>query len=521
MVVPISTRMMVPRFFGAWKWKIGTCASRKFQCGSLYSIQTNKSYSTAGNTKMASQESFTIPSVIKVPLQPLEDPLQQLGDLSKRYKVNLYKESFALEMDRHDELRSFREKFHIPPKPDISGEENKDMIYLCGNSLGLSPKDARKRVNEEMKKWETIGVEGWFTKKRPWVTLDDELSELAAPIVGANSDEVAIMNSLTLNLHMMLIGFYRPKGKRHKILVEGGAFCSDQHVVKSHILLHGNKVETSLITINPKPGEHHLNTEDVLQLIEEEGESISVIMLGAVQYYTGQFFDIPAITAAGQKKGCIVGFDCAHAIGNVPLQLHDWNVDWAAWCSYKYLNAGPGAVAGIFVHQKHGQKSLLELPRLCGWWGQEPSDRFNMDGEWRMKSGAASFQNSTPGIFNLIGLESSLKLFTQAGMSRIRTKSILLTAYLQALLEHELAFVQLKILTPRDPSQRGAQLSCFLMAQHSAKQIVKQLSDAGVTADVREPNVLRVAPAPLYNTFHDVFQFVHILKRVLMTTDQA
>jgi kynureninase len=343
-------------------------------------------------------------------------------------------------------------------------------IYLCGNSLGCMPKNTRTLIQDELSKWGSHGVEGHFEGARPWAKIEQLVIDQMAEVVGAASrDEVAVMGSLTSNLHLLMVSFYRPTKQRHKILIEGAAFCSDQHAVRSQLALHGLTEEGSLISLKPREGESFLRTEDIIAVIEKEGESIATVMLGGVQYYTGQCFDMAAITEAGHKKGCMVGFDCAHAAGNYPLRLHAWGVDFACWCTYKYLNAGPGAIAGLFVHERHNYKTLQQLPRLTGWWGQDPDHKFKMSHQWSMAKGAHSWQQSNPAVLPTICLLASLQLVERAGgMPALRAKSLKLTAYLELLLDESAKRRAGKetgtctILTPRDPSARGCQLSLLV-----------------------------------------------------------
>jgi kynureninase len=295
-------------------------------------------------------------------------------------------------MDAADPLARFRSEFEIP-KQAPHGADDAESIYLCGNSLGCMPKRARALVNEEMDKWALQGVEGHFNGARPWAKVDEFVTPLMADVVGAkSSDEVVVMNTLSVNVHLFMVSFYKPTDARHKIIMEAGAFCSDQHIVRSQLALHGRSLDDSLITLAPRDGETHLRTEDIVARIAAEGDSVALVLFGGLQFYTGQFFDFKAITDAGHATGAFVGFDCAHAVGNCVLKLHEWGVDFACWCSYKYLNAHPGGIAGAFLHERHHNKTLIELPRLAGWWGQPCEDRFAMRGEWRPFAGAQSYQ---------------------------------------------------------------------------------------------------------------------------------
>ncbi len=409
--------------------------------------------------------------------------------------------SFAQQLDLNDKLKSYRDKFFIPKKPN--GE---DVIYFAGNSLGLQPKTVRQYVEQELKDWETLGVEGHSNAKNPWLPYHEFLTEQTARLVGAKSDEVVNMNSLTVNLHLMLVSFYRPTKERHRILIEANAFPSDHYAVQSQINFHGFDVETSLLEMKPREDEKTLRTEDIESFIEKEGDSIALIWFAGVNYYTGQAFEFERITKAGHKKGCIVGFDLAHAAGNLFLNIHDWNVDFAVWCSYKYLNGGPGAIGGAYVHEKHLQDK--SLPKFWGWWGQNKQTRFSMGHEFDAIPTVESWQLSNPPILQLASLKASLDIFDEAGMKALREKSEMLTSYLEYLI-NEKNNSTIEIITPPDLKQRGCQLS--LRAKANGKEIHQRLNDSGVICDWREPDVIRVAPVPLYNTFEDVWKFVEIL----------
>jgi kynureninase len=411
---------------------------------------------------------------------------------------------FAAKLDARDPLRSYRDRFHIPKAPDGT-----DCIYFVGHSLGLQPKTARAYIEQELDDWEKLGVEGHFQAKHPWLPYHRFLTDQSARIVGAKPVEVVVMNSLTVNLHLMMVSFYRPTKQRPKIVIEGGAFPSDQYAVKSQIQFHGFDPAHSLIELRPRQGEATLRTDDILSLIDREGDSIALIMLGAVNYSTGQFFDLEAITRAGHAKGCVVGFDLAHAAGNVPMQLHDWNVDFAVWCSYKYLNGGPGCVAGCYVHERHAAE---DLPRFAGWWGHDEQTRFRMGPNFQPTRGAEGWQLSNPPIMAMAPLRASLEIFDEVGMPALREKSISLTGYLESLLDDRHS-QQFSIITPRDPAQRGAQLS--LRVPHRGRAVLERLAEEGVLCDFREPDILRVAPMPLYNTYLDVHKFVERLSVAL------
>ena len=433
-----------------------------------------------------------------------------INNQSLKFESN---ESFAREMDKTDLLKNFRDKFYIPKQPN--GE---NVIYLTGNSLGLQPKTTRRYIEQELKDWETFGVEGHFHAKNPWLSYHELLTDSMARIVGAKSVETVVMNSLTVNLHLLMISFYRPTRTRNKIIIEGGAFPSDQYAVKSQILFHcdaetrrrGDAVKNRLIELKPRDGETTLRIEDIEQTIIENGDSIALVLLGGVNYYTGQAFDMKRITEIGHRVGAVVGFDLAHAAGNIELNLHDWNVDFAAWCSYKYLNSGPGGIAGVFVHERHAEN--FDLPRFAGWWGHDKGTRFLMGDEFVPIKGAEGWQLSNPPILQLAALKASLDIFEEAGMKNLREKSIKITAYLEFLL-NEIHDERISIITPPDPTERGCQIS--IRVKNADKDLFKSLSAKSVIADWREPDVIRVAPVPLYNSFADVWKFVEILKDCL------
>ena len=414
-------------------------------------------------------------------------------------------EAFAKEMDVNDPLAKFSERFHIP-----KNNKGEDLLYFCGNSLGLQPKTVRSYIEQELKDWENLGVEGHFHAKNPWMPYHEFLTEQMAKVVGGKPLEVVVMNTLTVNLHLMLVSFYRPTLQRNKIVIEYSAFPSDQYAVKSQIKFHGFNPDEALIELYPREGENTIRTEDIEALIEREGDSIALIMLGGVNYYTGQAFEMKRVTEAGHKKNIVVGFDLAHAAGNLKLQLHDWNADFAVWCTYKYLNSGPGGIAGCFVHERHANN--LDLPRFTGWWGHRKETRFLMGPDFEPISGAEGWQISNAPVLPMASLRASLAIFDEAGMDAITAKSRTITAYLEYLLEN-LGNENISIITPKDPLQRGAQLS--IRIKNSNKAFFNKLIDNGVICDWREPDVIRVAPAPLYNSYLNVFQFAQILKRIL------
>jgi kynureninase len=405
--------------------------------------------------------------------------------------------AFAKRLDKGDPL-SFRSKFHLPK---VNG---KTAIYFTGNSLGLQPKLTRQFVNEELDDWASLGVEGHMYSRRPWVYYHKFGKKILADIVGAKPLEVVAMNQLTVNLHLMMVSFYRPTPQRFKILTEAGAFSSDQYAFESQLKFHGLDPDKALIEIKPRAGEFTLRTEDILEAIEENKDQLALVIFGGVQYYTGQFFNIGKITQAAHAAGAIAAFDLAHAVGNVPLQLHKDKVDFAVWCSYKYLNSGPGALAGAFVHERHAKD--FSLPRFAGWWGHNEEERFEMKKGFKPIEGIDGWQLSNVPILPGAALLASLEIFKKAGMKNLRKKSLALTAFLEFILnEIDPEKKHFELLTPSDPSERGCQLSIFL--KHDGKKIFNKLTKAGVIADWREPNVIRVAPTPLYNTFEEVFRF--------------
>ena len=405
------------------------------------------------------------------------------------------------ELDSADPLSNFRDRFHFPA---ANGAEP---IYFTGNSLGLMPKTARGYVEQELDDWARLAIEGHTHAKHPWLPYHEFLTEPMAKIVGAMPIETVVMNSLTVNLHLLMVSFYRPMDERRKIVIEKGAFPSDQYAVASQIKFHGLEPSDVLIELTPRDGESTLRTEDVIETIESEGNSVALILLGGVNYYTGQAFEMREITEAGHRVGAIVGFDLAHAAGNLQLELHDWGVDFAAWCSYKYLNGGPGAVGGAFVHERHANCNTI--PRFAGWWGHEKETRFLMGPEFRPIAGAEGWQVSNPPILQMAALRASLEIFDEAGMSAIRAKSEKLTGYLQFLLDG-IGDDRISVITPSNPGQRGCQLS--IRVRGGDRTLHERILARGVSADWREPDVIRVAPAPLYNSFSDVFRFAEILR---------
>jgi kynureninase len=391
----------------------------------------------------------------------------------------------------------YRDRFHIPKGPDGS-----DTAYLCGHSLGLQPKSVRAYIEQELKDWEVLGVEGHFRARHPWVRYNELLADKTARLVGAKPIEVVAMNSLTVNLHLMMVSFYRPTDQRRRIAIEENAFPSDQYAVKSQIRFHGYDPAESLVAV---AGEDEL--ED---LLDREGESVALVLIGGINYSSGRAFDLHRVTRAGHAVGCLVGFDLAHAAGNLTLQLHDWDADFAVWCTYKYLNGGPGNIAGCFVHERHARDE--SLPRLAGWWGHDPETRFRMGPDFQATPGAEGWQVSNPPVVALAALRAAMDLFDEAGMDRLRARSVELTGYLESSLDRH-ADRGFTIVTPRDPERRGAQLS--IRVPGSVRAVWDRLAAAGVVCDWREPDILRIAPAPLYNTFEDIDRFVDCFVRSL------
>jgi kynureninase len=416
--------------------------------------------------------------------------------------------AYAQQQDLQDPLASLRTQFYIPTRSDGAPS-----AYLCGHSLGLQPKNVARILTEELDSWAQRAVEGHFASARPWLSYHERLAPSLARLVGAAPIEVVAMNTLSVNLHLMLVSFYRPTPQRYKILIEQRAFSSDRYAVATQIRHHGFDPASALLQIGPRPGEDAIRTSDVCELIAREGAQIATVLLPGVQYLSGQQFDFREITRCARRAGCAVGFDLAHAIGNVPLQLHDWDVDFAAWCTYKYLNAGPGAIGGCFVHERHSR--AFDLPRLGGWWGHDKASRFQMPEEFRPIEGAEGWQVSNLPIFSAAPLLASLPLFDSAGMDALRAKSVKLTAYLEAILRARLSDA-LTILTPADPQARGCQLSLRLhRTPEQARTVFDTLERRSFVGDWREPDVIRVAPVPMYNTFVDVWEFAAALEQSL------
>ena len=413
--------------------------------------------------------------------------------------------AYAKQLDLEDSLSAYRSQFHIPK--DTNGN---DLIYLCGNSLGLQPKSTQKYIDQELQDWANLGVEGHLHAKNPWLPYHEFLTESTAALVGAKPIEVVTMNTLTTNLHLMMVSFYQPTKTRWKILIESDAFPSDKYAVESQLRHHGFDDKEGLILWTPRENEELLRYEDLEEILEQQGDEIALIMIGGVNYYTGQFFDLKRITNLGHSYGCVVGFDCAHGAGNVPLNLHDSGADFAVWCTYKYLNSGPGSLSGCFVHERHAYNQ--DLNRFTGWWSHNKQTRFNMRYEFDVLPGAEGWQLSNPPILSMAAIKASLDIFNEAGIENLRTKSLQLTAYFEFLLK-QLGEDVIRIITPTSPEERGCQLS--VQVKNADRSLHDKLMDVGVITDWREPDVIRCAPVPLYNKFEDVYIMVDRLKTIL------
>jgi len=412
--------------------------------------------------------------------------------------------AYAQALDAADPLQAWRERFVLPQ--DAAGHEQ---VYLCGHSLGAQPVLASDYVEEVLRDWRSLGVEAFFSARRRWLDYHERVIPTLAALVGAEPQEVAVMNMLTVNLHLLLASFYRPAGGRTALLIERQAFPSDRYAAAAHVRWHGLEPSREIIQVGPRTGEHTLRTEDVVATIEREGPRVATILLPAVQYLTGQCLDVVAITAAGRRAGCTVGWDLAHAVGNVPVTLHDAGADFAVWCHYKYVNGGPGAVGGAYVHARHHERQ--DLPRLAGWWGNDAASRFDMREDFMPATGADGWQVSTPPLLALAPVVASLEYFSAAGLGALRAKSVALTGYLEALLDARLAG-RVALLTPRDPEARGAALSLRLeCSRDRARAAFEALCALGIVPDWREPGVIRAAPVPFYNGFEDAWRFVDAL----------
>ncbi|MBL7741297.1 MAG: kynureninase [Chitinophagaceae bacterium] len=416
--------------------------------------------------------------------------------------------TFAAGLDVNDSLNEFRQKFHIPQ------HNGKDCIYFTGNSLGLQPKSTAKYVQQELNDWAKLGVEGHFHAKNPWMPYHEIFPQQLSTIVGCLPHEVVVMNSLTVNLHLLMVTFYRPTKERYKIICEAKAFPSDQYAFESQVKYHGFDPAEAIIEVAPREGEHILRTEDILSVIQKHGDSVALVLFGGVNYYTGQLFDMAEITKAAHAIGAYTGFDLAHAAGNVELKLHEWNVDFACWCSYKYLNSGPGGVAGVYIHERHARNT--SLPRFAGWWGYTKETRFKMEKGFDAIPTAEGWQLSNAPVLSMAAHKASLDIFEEAGMSQLHEKRKRLSAYLHYIMNDINSRQQekvIEVITPSDKTERGCQVSMLMLKK--GREVFDALTKQGVIADWREPNVIRVAPVPLYNTFEDVWQFGNIIETLL------
>lgn len=420
------------------------------------------------------------------------------------YQNNL---QFAKSLDEKDSLRSFRNKFFIPQ------HNGADCIYFTGNSLGLQPKTTSQYVQQELDDWAAMGVEGHFQAKNPWMPYHEIFPKQLSKIIGCKENEVVVMNSLTVNLHLLMVSFYRPTKQRFKIICEAKAFPSDQYAFETQVKFHGLNPSDSVVEVSPREGEYHLRTEDIISTIRKHGDSVAVVLFGGVNYYTGQLFDLKAITDAAHSVGAYAGFDLAHAAGNVELKLHDWNVDFACWCSYKYLNSGPGGVAGVYINEKHTANT--ELPRFAGWWGYTKSTRFKMEKGFEAIPTAEGWQLSNAPILSMAAHKASLDIFDEAGMERLHAKRKMLSDYLLFIIDYcnsQQPEKIIEVITPRYENEKGCQVSMLMLER--GKEIFDELTKQGVIADWREPNVIRVAPAPLYNSFEDIWRFGNIISEI-------
>ncbi len=415
------------------------------------------------------------------------------------YQNNL---QFAKELDKKDSLKSYRDKFYIP-----KNHKGDELIYFCGNSLGLQPKQTKNYIQEVLDDWASLGVEGHTQAEHPWLPYHEFLTDTMATIVDAKPIEVVVMNTLTTNLHLLMVSFYQPTKTKYKIVVESDAFPSDKYAVESQLKFHGYNPKDALIYWKPRAGEELLRLVDLEKIVSEQGDEIALFLIGGVNYYTGQVLDLKEIAKIGHKKNIKVGIDLAHGAGNIQPNLHDANVDFAAWCTYKYLNSGPGSLGALFVHEKYANDKTLN--RFAGWWSHNKETRFNMRKEFDVLAGAEGWQLSNPPILSMAAIRSSLDIFKEVGMEKLREKSIALTGYLAFLLK-EINSDKIKIITPTNPNERGCQLS--IQVKDADKSLHQKITDAGVISDWREPDVIRVAPVPLYNTFEEVYRFVTILK---------
>ncbi|ARV11310.1 kynureninase [Gilvibacter sp. SZ-19] len=412
---------------------------------------------------------------------------------------------YAQQCDQNDPIRDFRSQFHLPT--DTHGNP---MIYLCGNSLGLQPKSTEQYIKQELDDWAKLGVEGHTHARKPWLPYHEFLTDQMAAIVGAKPEEVVIMNTLTVNLHLMMVSFYRPTKTRYKIIIESDAFPSDKYAVESQLEMHGIDPKDGLLLWYPPKGEAICRMEDLERLLNDNKDEVALIMIGSTNYYSGQAFPLKEITRLGHQHGAMVGFDLAHGAGNIQPNLHECGADFAVWCSYKYLNSGPGSLGGCFVHERHRHNP--ELKRFAGWWGHNKESRFNMRQEFDVLPGAEGWQLSNPPILSMAAIRASLQVFADAGFDKIRQKSVQLTGFLEFLL-NDMGDPNIQIITPSDPQQRGSQLS--IQVKNADRKLHDALTDQGVISDWREPDVIRVAPAALYTRFEDVYEFINRLKNAL------
>ena len=413
--------------------------------------------------------------------------------------------NFAKQLDQEDPLAYLRQEYHIP-----KDNEGNEWLYFTGNSLGLQPRATQNYIQQELDDWAKYGVEGHFEAKNPWMPYHEFLTENMAKIVGAKPLEVVVMNTLTTNLHLLMVSFYQPTKTKYKIVIESDAFPSDRYAVQSQLEFHGFDAKEGLVEWKPREGEELLRMEDLEFILEEQGDEIALLMIGGVNYYTGQYLDIKRIAELGHAKDCIVGIDLAHGAGNIQPNLHDSNVDFAAWCTYKYLNSGPGSLAGLFVHEKHANRK--DLPRFAGWWNHNKETRFNMRQPFDVMSGAEGWQLSNPPILSMAAIKASLDLFAKVGMDALREKSLKLTGYFEYLI-NQIDSDAIKIITPSNPDERGCQLS--VQVKNADKNLHTKLTENNVITDWREPDVIRCAPVPMYNSFEDVYRMVEILKSLL------
>jgi kynureninase len=414
--------------------------------------------------------------------------------------------AFAQQLDANDPLKEFRSAFLFPQ------HEGKDAIYFCGNSLGLQPKATRDYILKQLDNWSAYGVEGHFKTDTPWMYYQKTTKDSLAKLIGAKPIEVVAMNQLTVNLHLLMVSFYRPTKVRYKIIMEGGAFPSDQYAMESQVRFHGFAPDDAIIELTPRDGEYTLRHEDILDAIEQHKDSLALVMMGGVNYYTGQFFPLKEITQKAHEAGAFCGFDLAHAMGNVPMELHDWEVDFAMWCSYKYLNSSPGGISGIYIHEKHSTNP--DTPRFAGWWGYKEDIRFQMKKGYIPEPGAEGWQMSNVPVLTMAAHRAALDLFDEAGLSTLREKSLKLTAYMEYIVREtnkKIGFEKFNIITPLEPANRGAQLS--IICKEGGKIVFDKLTEQGVIGDWREPEVLRFAPVPMYNSFEDVYHFGQILSQ--------